>query len=72
LKSTYDGNVRIGIKNGKENSCSELQATLEFNIIGLKAINDNISLQQSLSGFGFVYLTTNRPAIENKYKRVSS
>jgi Concanavalin A-like lectin/glucanases superfamily len=72
FNSSYRGKVRIGNNQGKEKFCPELQARLELDTRGLKAVNDYVSPQPSLSGLRFVDLTATSPTIENKYKGVLS
>jgi hypothetical protein len=72
FNSAYTGKVRIGNNIGKERACPDLQARLELDTRGLKAVNDYVSPQPSLSGLRFVDLTAYSPKVDNKYKGVLS
>jgi hypothetical protein len=72
FNSANTGKVRIGNNIGKERVCPDLQSRLELDTRGLKAVNDYVSPQPSLSGLRFVDLTAYTPTITNKYKGVLS
>lgn len=72
FNSANTGKVRIGNNIGKERICPDLQSRLELDTRGLKAVNDYVSPQPSLSGLRFVDLTAYASPIENKYKGVLS